>query len=49
MNKLLTLITSWLQSLLVSDLPADPLASLSPRDWADLPVHHPLVDPSPCN
>ena len=44
MDRLLALINTWLQSLFARDLPADPLVSLSQRDWADLPAHHPICD-----
>jgi hypothetical protein len=33
-----------LAALLAADQPSDPLATLSPRDWADLPVYHPRGD-----
>jgi hypothetical protein len=41
MYKIFTFIRLWLAELLAEDAPADPLATMSPRELADLPVHHP--------
>ncbi|MBN9309370.1 hypothetical protein [Devosia sp.] len=40
---------AWLAGLIAdlcagADAPADPTASFSPREWADLPTHHPASD-----
>lgn len=32
------------QLLASDDEPADPTAAFSPREWADLPTHHPAGD-----
>lgn len=42
---LLISLRDWLSRLAPPEAVADPLAGLSPRDWADLPAHHPLCDP----
>jgi hypothetical protein len=41
MYKIFTIIRIWLGELLADEVPADPLASMSARELADLPVHHP--------
>jgi hypothetical protein len=44
MHKIFTIIRIWLGELLAEQAPADPLASLSARELADLPVYHPQND-----
>jgi hypothetical protein len=44
MHKILMVLRQLLAQLMVRDCPPDPLAALSPRDWADLPAIHPQID-----
>ncbi|MDB5539841.1 MAG: hypothetical protein JWQ89_1568 [Devosia sp.] len=44
MYKMFNSIRTWLAGLLVADAPEDPLTRMSPREFADLPVHHPRFD-----
>ena len=44
MHKIFSIIRQWLGRLAVAETPADPLSQLSPRELADLPVHHPRND-----
>jgi hypothetical protein len=41
MEKLLSLLRRLVAGLLPPQAAADPLDTLSPRDWADLPAYHP--------
>lgn len=48
MSNLVTMLRRLLARLSVTGpAPVDPDA-LSPRDWADLPTHHPSRDRAPC-
>lgn len=44
MYKIFTIIHLWLAELLAEDVPVDPLATMSPRELADLPIHHPRTE-----
>jgi len=44
MHKIFTIIRIWLSELLADEAPADPLACMSTRELADLPVHHPQAE-----
>ncbi len=44
MQKLFNILRAWLASLAAPECTPDPLAMLAPRDWADLPAHHPQRD-----
>lgn len=44
MHKILHALRCWLLELLETDASPDPLSRLSPREFADLPVHHPGSD-----
>ena len=44
MHKIFTIIRIWLGELLAEEVPADPLAAMSARELADLPVHHPRAE-----
>lgn len=48
MSSILKSLRRFLASLAATDRAADDLDTLSLRDWADLPVHHPLSDRAPC-
>ncbi len=41
MDKIFTLIRSFFAGLLDEACPADPVSRMTPRELADLPVHHP--------
>ncbi|MGN6489982.1 MAG: hypothetical protein ACTHLT_19465 [Devosia sp.] len=41
MDKIFTVIRHLLAGLLEPETPADPLNRMTPRELADLPVHHP--------
>jgi hypothetical protein len=41
MDKIFTRIHDFLVSLFEDPAPADPVSLMSPRELADLPVHHP--------
>ncbi len=41
MDKIFTLIRAFLAGLFDDVCPADPVSRMSPRELADLPVHHP--------
>jgi hypothetical protein len=41
MYKIFTLIRTFLAGLFDEACPADPVSRMSPRELADLPVHHP--------
>lgn len=41
MDKIFTLLRSLLAGLFDEPSPADPVSRMSPRELADLPVHHP--------
>ena len=45
LTALLRLVLSWLNA---PTAPAAAEPEMSPRDWADLPTHHPLRDCAPC-
>ncbi|WP_240231582.1 hypothetical protein [Devosia lacusdianchii] len=48
MSSILTILSRLLAVFAPADrAPTDP-DTLSLRDWADLPVHHPLSDRAPC-
>ena len=44
MYKIFQMLQRWLLELLETDVAPDPLNRLSPRELADLPVHHPGSD-----
>lgn len=45
MDKILMILRQWIDALLASDrVETDPLATMSPRELADLPVMHPEHD-----
>ena len=44
MHKIFSLIHAWLVSLFEETPAQDPLATMSPRELADLPVYHPRFD-----
>jgi hypothetical protein len=44
MHKILNLVGSWIAALFEEAPARDPLAGMSPRELADLPVHHPRFD-----
>ncbi len=44
MHKIFSSIATWFAGLFAVDPPADPLSRMSPRELADLPVHHPSYD-----
>ncbi|MGV3490233.1 MAG: hypothetical protein ACO1OG_02840 [Devosia sp.] len=44
MHKIFMIIRSWFADFLTTEIPADPLAGMSPQELADLPVHHPRFD-----
>ena len=46
MYKIFTALKRWLTTLLEPAPQADPLIRMTPSELADLPVHHPLGDPS---
>jgi hypothetical protein len=41
MDKIFTLIRDLLAGLFEPAVPPDPLSTMSPRELADLPIHHP--------
>jgi hypothetical protein len=41
MDKIFTLIRTFLAGLFEAACPADPVSLMSPRELADLPVYHP--------
>ena len=41
MHKTFTLLRRFLLGLFEAEAPADPLSRMTPRELADLPVHHP--------
>lgn len=49
MDKILMILRQWIEALLARDcVAADPLATMSPRDLADLPTVHPDRDECRC-
>jgi len=44
MHKIFMIVRLWLGQLPAHDPPSDPLAGMSARELADLPVHHPASD-----
>lgn len=44
MHKIFNLLGLWLAPLFEAEPPHDPLRGMSPRELADLPVHHPRLD-----
>ena len=44
MSRLIAVVKRWFLALSASECPPDPLAHLSARDYADLPVSHPRDD-----
>ena len=45
MDKILMILRQWIEALLARDcVAADPLATMGPREWADLPPFHPDGD-----
>lgn len=44
MHKIWTRIRRWMSEIIAIDCLPDPLDTLSPRDWADLPTTHPARD-----
>lgn len=44
MHKIFTIIRLWLSELVANEPASDPLAGMSARELADLPVHHPASD-----
>ncbi len=44
MDRIFTAIRAWLDRLLNPERPADPTETMSPRELADLPTHHPRLD-----
>lgn len=43
MDRLLSAVRRFLKTF-AAETPVDGLASLSPRDYADLPIYHPVLD-----
>ena len=41
MDRIFTALRHLVAGLFEADTPADPLSRMSPRELADLPVHHP--------
>lgn len=49
MDKILIILRQWIEALLARDcVETDPLAAMSPRELADLPVVHPERDECLC-
>lgn len=44
MHKIFQILQRWLLELLETEAAPDPLNQLTPREFADLPVHHPGSD-----
>jgi len=45
MDKILMILRQWIEAMLVRDcVETDPLATMSPHELADLPVHHPCCE-----
>ena len=44
MNKIFTALRRILAGLANPDTPVDAVSSMSPREFADLPVYHPRLD-----
>jgi hypothetical protein len=45
MAKIFNALRQFLAGLSASAAPADPISAMSPREFADLPVYHPRLDP----
>lgn len=48
MHKLFNSLRAWLAAVVAVPAEPDPLGAMSPRELADLPVSHPLVEPRAC-
>lgn len=49
MDKILMILRQWIQAMLARDaIESDPLATMSPRELADLPIVHPEHDECRC-
>lgn len=44
MFKIYSALVAFFRSLAEPAPAPDPMASFTPREWADLPVHHPWLD-----
>ena len=44
MNRIFNALRRILAQLAAPAVPADAIAAMSPRDYADLPVYHPRLD-----
>lgn len=47
MKKLLNLLAAVLAAFRGEQPQPDPFTSFDTRDWADLPIYHPIADPDP--
>ena len=46
MHRIFTALRDFLAALAAPEAPIDAISAMSPRDFADLPVYHPVLDNS---